>query len=118
MPVVNRAAFRTFVLGFLDHAEVLEPPELRADIVALARRADRRERAPVSPRPLAGPRLQRILALVPWIVAHPGVTADRDRGAVRHLRAGARRDLELVLMIGVPPYTAGRLPRRATTTAT
>lgn len=30
---VNLAAARTFALGFLDHAEVLEPPELRADIV-------------------------------------------------------------------------------------
>jgi proteasome accessory factor B len=34
VPVTNRAAFRSFVLGFLDHAEVLGPPELRADLVA------------------------------------------------------------------------------------
>jgi proteasome accessory factor B len=32
--VTNRAAFRSFVLGFLDHAEVLGPPELRDDIVS------------------------------------------------------------------------------------
>lgn len=32
-PVTNRAAFRTFVLGFLEHAEVLDPPELRAEVV-------------------------------------------------------------------------------------
>jgi proteasome accessory factor B len=31
--VTNRAAFRSFVLGFLDHAEVLEPPELRAEMI-------------------------------------------------------------------------------------
>jgi predicted DNA-binding transcriptional regulator YafY len=31
--VTNRAAFRTFVLGFLEHAEVLEPAEVRAEIV-------------------------------------------------------------------------------------
>ena len=31
--VTNRDAFRSFVLGFLDHAEVLGPPELRADVV-------------------------------------------------------------------------------------
>ena len=31
--MTNRAAFRTFVLGFLEHAEVLEPPEMRADVV-------------------------------------------------------------------------------------
>jgi predicted DNA-binding transcriptional regulator YafY len=32
-PVTNREAFRSFVLGFLDHAEVLGPPELRDDLV-------------------------------------------------------------------------------------
>jgi proteasome accessory factor B len=31
--VTNRDAFRSFVLGFLDHAEVLGPPELRKDMV-------------------------------------------------------------------------------------
>ena len=31
--VTNRSAFRSFVLGFLDHAEVLDPPEVRADLV-------------------------------------------------------------------------------------
>jgi proteasome accessory factor B len=34
VPVTSWPAFRSFVLGFLDHAEVLEPPELRADLVA------------------------------------------------------------------------------------
>lgn len=33
VPVTNRPAFRSFVLGFLDHAEVLGPPELREEIV-------------------------------------------------------------------------------------
>jgi predicted DNA-binding transcriptional regulator YafY len=34
LSVTNRAAFRSFVLGFLEHAEVLEPPDVRADVVA------------------------------------------------------------------------------------
>jgi predicted DNA-binding transcriptional regulator YafY len=34
LPVVNREAFRSFVLGLLEHAEVLGPAELRDDIVA------------------------------------------------------------------------------------
>jgi predicted DNA-binding transcriptional regulator YafY len=34
LAVVNREAFRTFVLDLLDHAEVLEPPELRGEIVS------------------------------------------------------------------------------------
>jgi len=33
LEVTNRAAFRSFVLTFLEHAEVLEPPELRQDLV-------------------------------------------------------------------------------------
>lgn len=31
--VTNRSAFRSFVLGFLDHAEVLEPAELRQQMI-------------------------------------------------------------------------------------
>jgi proteasome accessory factor B len=34
VPVTSWPAFRSFVLSFLDHAEVLEPAELRADLVA------------------------------------------------------------------------------------
>lgn len=34
LPVTNRAAFRSFVLSFLEHAEVLEPPELRDELIA------------------------------------------------------------------------------------
>ena len=102
--VANRAAFRSFVLGFLDHAEVLGPPEVRADIVAWLERAPERT---MSPRPLAGTEIQRILALVPWIVAHPGATkaeiAERFGVTVDQLDD----DLELVLMSGVPPYTPG-----------
>jgi proteasome accessory factor B len=33
VPCANRAAFRSWVLGFLDRAEVLAPAEVRADIV-------------------------------------------------------------------------------------
>lgn len=38
MRVTNRDAFRSFVLGFLEHAEVLDPPELRADLVGWLQR--------------------------------------------------------------------------------
>ena len=61
----------------------------------------------MSPRPVAGTEIQRILAIVPWIVAHPGA-AKRDVAA----RFGMTieqldDDLSLVLMIGVPPYSPG-----------
>ncbi|MCU1352804.1 MAG: pafB [Acidimicrobiales bacterium] len=32
--VTNRDGFRSYLLAFLDHAEVLDPPELRAELVA------------------------------------------------------------------------------------
>lgn len=34
VPVVDRAAFRTVVLGFLEHAEVVRPPDVRDELVA------------------------------------------------------------------------------------
>jgi predicted DNA-binding transcriptional regulator YafY len=37
LPVTNPAAFRSFVLSFLEHAEVLSPPDLRDDIIAWLR---------------------------------------------------------------------------------
>ncbi len=39
-PVTNVAAFRSFVVGLLDGAEVLEPPELRADVVTWLERLE------------------------------------------------------------------------------
>jgi proteasome accessory factor B len=33
IPVTNRDAFRSFILGFLDHAVVLNPPTLRDDVI-------------------------------------------------------------------------------------
>lgn len=37
LAVTHRPAFRSFVLGFLDHAEILEPAELRSDMTAWLR---------------------------------------------------------------------------------
>lgn len=63
----------------------------------------------MSPRPLAGPRLARVLAIVPYVLAHPGTTiselADRFRVDPRDIE----QDLELLPMCGLPPYTADRL---------
>jgi proteasome accessory factor B len=33
-PVTNEDAFRSTVLNFLDHAQILDPPDLRADVIA------------------------------------------------------------------------------------
>jgi proteasome accessory factor C len=61
----------------------------------------------MSPRALAGPEIQRILALVPWIVAHPGSPKDEIAARFGISVAQLDDDLALVLMIGVPPYSPG-----------
>jgi proteasome accessory factor C len=63
----------------------------------------------VSPRPLAGDRLRRVLALVPWVLDHPDTTLSE---LARRFEVGEReleRDLELLPLCGLPPYTADRL---------
>jgi proteasome accessory factor C len=61
----------------------------------------------VSPRAVAGGEVQRILALVPWIVAHPGATKSDIAQRFGITPAQLEDDLALVLMIGVPPYSPG-----------
>jgi predicted DNA-binding transcriptional regulator YafY len=63
----------------------------------------------VSPRPLAGSRLRRVLALVPWIAEHPGAALEElaDRFGVSE--AELEHDLELLPLCGLPPYTPDRL---------
>ncbi len=58
-------------------------------------------------RPIAEQEIQRILALVPWIVAHPGTTKRdiAERFDVEPVALEA--DLDLMLMVGVPPYSPG-----------
>ena len=60
-------------------------------------------------RPESATRLQRVLALVPWIAAHPGVTLDELAARFEIDVAELEADLELLPMCGLPPYTADRL---------
>jgi proteasome accessory factor C len=61
----------------------------------------------MSPRALAGPEIQRILALVPWIVAHPDSPKSEIAARFGLTVDQLDDDLGLVLMIGVPPYSPG-----------
>jgi proteasome accessory factor C len=63
----------------------------------------------VSPRPLAGPRLARVLAIVPYVLAHPGTTIAELSERFRVDHREIEQDLELLPMCGLPPYTADRL---------
>jgi proteasome accessory factor C len=61
----------------------------------------------MSPRAVAGAEIQRILALVPWIVANPGASKDAIAARFGISIDQLDDDLALVLMIGVPPYSPG-----------
>ena len=63
----------------------------------------------MSPRPLVGPRLRRVLALVPYVLAHPGVHITELAERFEVSEAELERDLELLPLCGLPPYTADRL---------
>ncbi|HEX5587598.1 MAG TPA: WYL domain-containing protein [Acidimicrobiia bacterium] len=63
----------------------------------------------MSPRPLVGPRLQRVLAIVPWVLAHPGITVAELAERFEVPEHELERDLALLPFCGLPPYTADRL---------
>ena len=58
-------------------------------------------------RRVADHEIQRILALVPWIVAHPGTSKHEIAQRFGITDEQLDLDLDLVLMVGVPPYTPG-----------
>ena len=61
----------------------------------------------MSPKPVAGTEVQRILAIVPWIVANPGASKEEIATRFGMTMDQLDEDLLLVLMIGVPPYSPG-----------
>jgi len=63
----------------------------------------------VSPKAVATDRLRRVLALVPWILAHPGEHLDDLASRFGMTRAALERELSLLQFCGLPPYTADRL---------
>src|SRR6185436_7407385 len=77
------------------------------------RRLRRRQRARrggrVSPRANAAERLQRMLAVVPWVIAHPGVRLAEVAGRFGIPERELERDLEVLPLCGLPPYTPDTL---------
>lgn len=57
----------------------------------------------------AGDRLRRVLAVVPWIVANPGVEIATVAERFGISEAELIADLEVVWMVGLPPYTPDAL---------
>ena len=63
----------------------------------------------MSLRPLAGSRLRRVLALVPWIAENPGAALEEIAARFGVSEAELEHDLELLPLCGLPPYTPDRL---------
>ncbi|MGH9033895.1 MAG: helix-turn-helix transcriptional regulator, partial [Acidimicrobiia bacterium] len=59
--------------------------------------------------PLAGPRLRRVLALVPWIADHPGAALADMAARFDVSERELEHDLELLPLCGLPPYTPDRM---------
>ncbi|HEX5631100.1 MAG TPA: WYL domain-containing protein [Acidimicrobiia bacterium] len=54
-------------------------------------------------------RLARILAMVPWVIAHPGATVDEVSRRFQYTRSDLIADLNLVFVCGLPGYGPGDL---------
>jgi len=54
-------------------------------------------------------RLARILAMVPWVIAHPGAQVDEVCRRFGYDRDDLVRDLNLVFVCGLPGYGPGDL---------
>ena len=54
-------------------------------------------------------RLQRLLAMVPWIAAHDGPTVDEVCSRFGITPAELAADLEVIWLVGLPPYTPDAL---------
>jgi len=129
--VAGFPALRSWILGLLDHAEILEPPEFRAEVAEwLADIAAGRNRPsqpvlaqpPVAPRastPDEGSRgvpgketshrLRRLLAVVGWL-AQVGEAPIADVARRFSIDEGELiAELELAACCGVPPYTPDSL---------
>ena len=130
--VAGLPALRSWILGLLDHAEILEPPEFRAELVAWltgmasgASESPTGRRVPDLPpgrpatgdggaaRPVPGretsQRLRRLLAVVGWL-AQVGEAPIADVARRFSMDEDELiRELELAACCGVPPYTPDTL---------
>lgn len=61
------------------------------------------------PRISASDRLRRLLALIPWLAANPGAAIEEICGRFEIEADQLRADLEVVWMVGLPPYTPDQL---------
>jgi predicted DNA-binding transcriptional regulator YafY len=129
--VAGFPALRSWILGLLDHAEILEPAEFRSELTtwldAIAHGA-RRSDAPVAPdltlaaaaavepEPERGTpgqetsqRLRRLLAVVGWLAQVGEAPIAEVARRFNMDEAELISELELAACCGVPPYTPDAL---------
>jgi predicted DNA-binding transcriptional regulator YafY len=123
VPCGNLDAFRTWLLAMVHRAEVVGPDDVRAHVVGwledLASDRGRRAAAP-SPQPRtaarkaakkppgpagSGDRLATLLVLIPWLVRRKHVKVRDAAAEFGESPERLVRDLQLVGLCGVPPYT-------------
>ena len=103
LEVRNFDGFCSFVVSFLEHAEVIDPPELRDEFIAWLRRDDEQTQRPRS----AGPSL----SVIPWVAEQPdGAAIDDIVERFAYPRKQLLADLqEVVFFVGVHPFTPDSL---------
>ena len=110
-----------WLVGYGADVEVLEPPEVRDAVIprlrrsppgtpssAVGRTAGRsgRRRAAAAPR---ADRLARLLNLVPYLLARPGIGIAQAAAELDITERQLREDLELLWVCGLPGYGPGDL---------
>ncbi len=88
-PVSNRIALRSWLLGLLDHALVLGPPEVRDEVIGWLRSVADAPPAPDTPAPTTP--IEEVLA-----AARAGAGSHDDHHAVRDVRHRLRRLMAIV----------------------
>ncbi|MDQ3738792.1 MAG: WYL domain-containing protein, partial [Actinomycetota bacterium] len=122
VPCANAAAFRSWVLGFLDAAMVVEPPSVRVGIVgwldapgeidiAVVKSALRQRGVPAGKvaggmggRRRADVRVRRMLLILPWLIERGEVPLDEVAQRFDLSPEEVESDIAWVSMCGLPPY--------------
>lgn len=122
--VVDWPRFRGFLMSYLGHVLVQSPDDRRRDVQTWLRQCREPRPVPEGPWPepaaaadaptrrqrtTAADRVRRILAIVPWIAAHPGVSVAETCRRFEINESELSADLSLVWMVGVYPYTPDTL---------
>ncbi len=110
VPAANLDAFRSWLLGMLQHAVVLGPPDVRAHVVEWLNAvvdgglSTTGGGGSMKPPRNAEERLQRLLVMLPWLMEVGEVPLADVARRFDMTEADVQKNLELVAMCGLPPF--------------